>query len=171
MKCTFKEADFRPAWRAIQWAQSGPCTANWDNEEWLTAILRVEASNGTLSLVGPWGQASCPAQIEEPGVLFISIREFVDSADYHAWDDDPLELVADEKRFLCSGCTSFSIHIPMIVFDDPATAPQTWEPPEESDEDDDDEWYDDEADDEADAPAPADADAAPNQPDEIKDRT
>jgi hypothetical protein len=162
MKCTFEEADFRPAWLAIQWAKTGISTDNWDNDDWLNGILRVEASNGTLSLVGPFGQAHCPARIESPGVFFVSIRDFVDTTSRHSWDDEPHELEATDEHYDYSGMRCLAKFVDMALFDDPATAPQTWVPSDEP-EDDDDDWDDEDDADLDDTEAPTAANNSENR--------
>lgn len=141
MRCSFREADFRPAWLAIQWAKTGENYDNWENEAWPTFIARLEASNGQLTLVSPFGQASIPAEVEVPGVFFVNLREFIDTTAPIEYVKEPYEFHADDESFNYACFRTLAENTVMKLFRDPATAPQTWVPADEPEAE---EYWDDE---------------------------
>ena len=128
MKCSFEEADFRPAWKAmLPPAANGDHLEAWDDPTWCDDAIRVEASNGTLKMQGPHGTASIPAEVQTPGVLFISIRYFISGlAPFN--DDTTIHLEATEEYVDANHGRQMAQFVPMELFDDPATAPATFVP-------------------------------------------
>jgi hypothetical protein len=134
MMCWFEESDFRPAWLAIQKVKTGDFLDNWEHyPEWFTAVLRVTADNGTLTLEGPYGNASIPAEVEQRGVLYLPIRDFVDTM-ARTWGETRLMLKADNRKVRSNHAGFLLSEWQFEVFDDPAAAPATWEFYENPDE-------------------------------------
>lgn len=146
MMCQFSEEDFRPAWLAIQPFKTGRHTDNWDLPNWKEFMVRVEADNGMFRIASPFGQAEIPAKIERRGVVFLPLWEFVElmARSY----GEPVREFEATDGCVCTNWVRSICHAWRVgLFDDPATAPQTWEPvePTDDDYDCDDEWEESEA--------------------------
>lgn len=130
MKCTFDESDLRPAWNAMLPPGAADDIAAYEDDDWHLRIIRVEASGNTLTLAGPYGTRSIPAIVEEPGVVFCPIRHFIEHFPKH-WTDVPTyHLHVTPDFFQTQVLRAIMIPTEFEVFDDVATAPQTFLPPE-----------------------------------------
>jgi hypothetical protein len=129
MKCTFTEADFRPVWHAILPPGTTDLNEIEDRGFW-DGVVRVQVADGALTVRSPFAEASCPADVETPGVLFIPFREFSELTDTNWGEPVFSSLAADETvatgfhRTLCQPWQ-------FALFPDPATAPDSWTPPDE----------------------------------------
>jgi len=148
VKCTVEDADFRPAWKAMLPPNAADHLDAWDDQRWLTELIRLEADNDSLTLVGPYARATIPAQVERRGVVFFPIRNFIDGT-ANLYGDTHLEINATDEYFASAHGRQKAEDVPLAVFDDPATAPETWVPPPKQPDDDD--WFEDEPE-ETDAP-------------------
>jgi hypothetical protein len=134
MKWYADKDEMREALKGLYAVKSDDLLDSWDVDEWFTAIVRVEARDGAVTMVGPWGSARVAAEIEEPGVLFCEIRHFVDVT-HKTFDGEPnVEFTATHERVTSRWLSLLCEPWQWGLFDDPAGAPETWEPEPE------DEW-------------------------------
>lgn len=147
MKCTVAWEDFRPAWKAMLPPGATDHIHAWDvNENWDENFVRIEASNGRLTLECPFGRSSLPAQVERPGVVFYPLARFCERTARVYCDETEFDFDANPEYFVLNSGRTYAIHTAQAVFDDPATAPRTFTP-EVTPQDDgfDDDFEDDEA--------------------------
>jgi len=142
MKCYFEDKDFRPLWKSLfpANAQDDPLDA-WDDNAWLHSLTRIEAKDNTLTIRGPYKEFVIPARVERPGVLFVSTRQFSERYE-DTFGETTLELKASHDRITNQYMVFLLQYWEFALFEDPATAPETWQPPDEPPDDAD--WFDDE---------------------------
>jgi hypothetical protein len=135
MKCWVTEIDLRPAYnRVIPQPPPGSGMTQDEYEDtdehselWINSFVRMAAENGTLTMKTFWGTASCPAEVEKPGVLFLTMREWMDIMQPVSWQHETHEITVTDDYFSNEWGRKNAVHYDYAYFDDPADAPQTWE--------------------------------------------
>lgn len=147
MKCAINHEDFARLLRALF-----PPGVDFDDPDFWPRgdlrehMVRAVARDGTFSARTEFGEATVPAQVERPGVIFVALWEFYDSGQWNLMQfphrifeirEDDGSIMTNDGAFMCDGRWA--------RFDDPDTAPQRWEDVE-FDEEDEDDWYGDDED-------------------------
>jgi len=99
-------------------------------------IARVEVTADTLRIEASCGKTEVPARVESRGVLFIPLREFVETMTPFYRNEESYELNADARGLWANHLLQEAYAVDYALFTDPTTAPATWQPPEVSEEDD-----------------------------------
>ncbi len=134
MKCIVQAPDLARASRAMLPPGAADHMEAWDHDTWDTANLRVEADGNSLTLAGPFGRVTIPAQVEQRGVLFTPIPWFIECSIKPYEETDVLVDATDERVNV--GVYGLLIQPwQFALFDDPATAPKEWESEGEPTED------------------------------------
>lgn len=126
MRCTVSKDDLRRAVLGQLPPGAADTIAAWDHEPWYNGSMRVEAAGDRLEITGPYASTSAPAEIEEPGVLFIRPWEFVECAEW-ASQPDPVQITAIPEYVQIGVMRMIYGGAQYEVFDQDEEAPEEWD--------------------------------------------
>jgi len=130
MKCSVLETDFTPIFQSLLPPGVTYLSKAMQDEQWVADMVRLEADNDTLTLKTRHTTVSIPARVERRGVAFFPVHQLAGYTNHmlEYYGITELRLDATPDCFQTAGWYDRPDKFRMAVFDDPATAPETYEP-------------------------------------------